>query len=158
MSCSDCSIKQPAARLACLRKKSVEEIIEAQGALPILMWDQVWDGDFLPSDPYQAYSEGAYSKVDLISGVTSSEGFVLAPSLCPELLSPNPDIGVVEQQLATSVSHISNDAGDVDHLLGEDRGKDADYIRQRVVDILGEYTLQASTYLTAELHSGKTYP
>lgn len=121
-------------------------------------WDQVWDGDFLPADPYQAYMKGSYSKVDYLSGITTNEGFVVVAVATPELLAPSLDIAKAKEGLTLALRHAFGRSEDIDKLvmdvLGEDLEKqEADVIRQKISHALGEYSLVVPSYLAAQLHS-----
>lgn len=60
---------------ACLRGKSAQEVLEAQGGYG---WGPVVGGDFLPVQPFEAYRKGAAAHIPVLNGANSDEGAMFA--------------------------------------------------------------------------------
>lgn len=69
--------------LACMRAKSVDEILAAQDKEQGLglVWSTVDDGWVLPDKPQDVFAEGRQHKVPLLIGTNADEGTIFAPDI-----------------------------------------------------------------------------
>lgn len=156
ISLSGCGNLDGDAALACLRSKTVEEILATN--LPAL-WTP--DDDTFPKDAAEAYSKGDFPHVDLLTGVVENEGFMIVQHVIPAISAPEIDVVQYQQQLGMFLhgqfgNNVDKIQGEImEYYFGGDlAGHDADFVRQQTSDILGSLVLAAPTHLAAQHHSG----
>lgn len=163
-----CDDSIPSESLSCIRSRTVDDILGAQLALGehIVDLTMVFDDAFLAKDLRKVYSQSNYSKVDYLSGVTSNEGFILGSVLIPEMTSESIAYWRCKQQLRHFLSGFySRNLDDITEeviqfYIGKqidskgDNPAGYDFVRKRLVEIVGELLVQAPTFLAAQLHAG----
>ena len=145
----------------------MEDLLGVQLALAQYARDLtlVFGDDLLPAadDLQKIYSDSNFSHVDLLTGVTSNEGFVPGHLAIPEILSESIDYAKCKQQLQHFLSGLygTNNLNEITEAviqfyIGKQidiRGNDGQaykFVRKRLVEIVGEALFQNPTYQGAK--------
>ena len=147
--------------LACLRNRSVEEIMQV--ALPLIYRHAHTDSEIFFEDSLQRLAHGKLAKVNLLLGVAGDEGFAFVEEIIPEVLSAEPDMTKAEQQLKGYLSMLfPHNTAEIQDLImehyfgGSMPDMETKEVKQKTARIFGDLVMKAPTFLHAQYHSGRS--